>query len=99
MVTYIMPSLPKHTAAPLCPSDSHSMIVFALFVSIVERRLRRHRVARDLRAFLLPPSRPVPAEVDVAVLGELRVEGDVVGRAAVRRVEELRSHPSCRRPA
>jgi hypothetical protein len=36
LVTYISPSPPKHTAAPLCPSDSHSMIVFALFVSRVK---------------------------------------------------------------
>ena len=34
LVTYIRPSLPKQTAAPLWPSDSQSMIVVAVLVSM-----------------------------------------------------------------
>ena len=34
LVTYSMPSGPKQTAAPLWPSDSHSMIVVADFGSM-----------------------------------------------------------------
>ena len=77
-----MPSWPNATSPPLWPLDSHAMISTADVGIELVRRLAVDRVARDAgRLRLLPVfirrlvlHGPVPADVDVAVLGELGME-------------------------